>query len=137
VGGGFSAVMLTGLAGQLVAAFVPIGGNSAAHQVHTTSALILGASLPLLMWRFAAGQGGGPWRRLAYRLFWAEAAACVVGLSGLVAAPVAEILPGAVFHLWVLIVTGVVIIRPAGPTPAAATARPSRAGARVAPLSPR
>src|SRR5215213_8722973 len=46
---GFSVAMLVGLAGQLVAAFVPIGGDSVAHRVHTASALVLGASLPVLM----------------------------------------------------------------------------------------
>ncbi len=104
---GFSLAMLAGLAGQMVAAFVPIGGDPAAHRVHTTSALVLGASLPLLMWRFAAGQPPGPRRRLSYGFFWAELAACVTGvyLSALMVAPLAEILPGAVFHAWILTVT--------------------------------
>ena len=77
---GFSVAMLVGLAGQLVAAAVPIGGNGPAHRIHTTFALVLGVSLPVLMWRFAAAQPAGTWRRLAYRLFWLEAAACAVGL---------------------------------------------------------
>lgn len=104
---GFSAAMLTGLAGQVVAAFVPIGGDRAAHQVHTFSALVLGASLPVLMWRFAAGQPAGRWRQVSYALFWAEMAACAAGLwlSARVVAPLAEILPGTVFHLWVVTVT--------------------------------
>lgn len=107
VGRGFSLVMLAGLAGQVVAAFVPIGGDPGTHRIHTTSALVLGISLPLLMWRFAAGQAPGPWRRLTYGLFFAEAAACAVGvyLSGRMVAPVAEILPATVFHIWVLVVT--------------------------------
>ena len=98
---GFSVAMLAGLVGQMVAAFVPIGGDPAAHRIHTTFALALGISLPLLMWRFAAGQEPGPWRRLAYRLFWAEAAACAAGLylSARSIAPVAEILPGIAFHI--------------------------------------
>jgi hypothetical protein len=104
---GFSLAMLAGLAGQMVAAFLPIGGDHVVHRVHTTSALLLGVSLPLLMWRFAAGQPPGPWRRLCYRLFWAEAVACAVGLylSARMVAPVAEIVPGAVFHAWVFTVT--------------------------------
>ena len=104
---GFSLAMLAGLAGQMVAAFVPIGGAPAAHRVHTTSALVLGASLPLLMWRFAASQPPGPWRRLNYGLCWAELAACALGvcLSALSVAPLAEIVPGAVFHTWVFTVT--------------------------------
>lgn len=107
VSAGFSLVMLVGLAGQMVAAFAPIGGDPAVHRIHTTSALILGVSLPLLMWRFAAAQPRGPWRRLAYGLFWAEAVACVVGLylSARMVAPVAEILPGSVFHVWVVVLT--------------------------------
>ncbi|HEV2071494.1 MAG TPA: DUF998 domain-containing protein [Acidimicrobiales bacterium] len=103
----FSAAMLVGLAGQVVAALVPIGGNGVAHQVHTRAALVLGASLPLLMWRFAASQPAGAWRRRCYGLFWAEVAAVGVGLhlSARMVAPVAEILPAAVFHLWILAVT--------------------------------
>lgn len=107
VSSGFSAAMLGGLAGQVVAAFVPIGGDLGAHRVHTTSALVLGASLPLLMWRFAAGQPPGRWRQVSYGLFWVEVVACVAGLwlSARSVAPLAEILPGTVFHLWVVIVT--------------------------------
>jgi len=107
VSAGFSLAMLVGLAGQMVAAFVPIGGAPTVHRIHTTSALILGLSLPLLMWRFAAGQPPGTWRRLAYRLFWLEALACAVGLylSSRMIAPVAEILPASVFHAWIFAVT--------------------------------
>ena len=104
---GFSVAMLVGLAGQVVAAFVPIGGDPTDHRIHTASALVLGVSLPLLMWRFAAGQPSGSWRRLAYGLFWAEAAACAAGLylSARSIAPLAEILPGTVFHVWIVVVT--------------------------------
>ncbi|MEA2687014.1 MAG: hypothetical protein QOE93_2209 [Actinomycetota bacterium] len=118
----FSVVMLAGLAGQMVAAFVPIGGDPTAHRIHTWCALALGISLPLLMWRFAAAQRPGRWRRLAYRLFWADVAACVVGLylSSRRIAPVAEIVPGIVYQAWVVTVT----LRgndrdrsPAGPAP--------------------
>jgi hypothetical protein len=107
VGRGFSTAMLGGLVGQVVAAVVPIGGNGTAHKVHTTFALLLGASLPILMWRFAAAQLPGPWRRVAYALFWAEVAACAVGfyLSSRSVAPLAEILPAAVFHGWIATVT--------------------------------
>ncbi|MGH9263869.1 MAG: hypothetical protein ACRD1D_04185 [Acidimicrobiales bacterium] len=107
VSAGFSLAMLVGLAGQLVAAFVPIGGDRTVHGIHTASALVLGASLPLLMWRFAAAQPPGPWRRRSYAFFWAEAAACAGGLSlsALSVAPVAEILPAAVFHAWIVTVT--------------------------------
>ena len=103
----FSVAMLVGMVGQLVAAVVPIGGNGLAHRVHTTSALVLGASLPVLMWGFAAAQRRGPWRRLSYGLFWAEVAACAVGLwlSARSVAPLAEILPAVVFHVWIVAVT--------------------------------
>lgn len=103
----FSVAMLVGLAGQVVAALVSISGDGAGHRVHTTAALVLGASLPLLMWRFAAGQPTGGWRRLSYGLFWLEAAAVTLGLhlSARMVAPVAEILPAAGFHLWILVLT--------------------------------
>ena len=104
---GFSVAMLTGFAGQLVAAFVPIGGDPTLHRIHTTSALVLAASLPIFMWRFAASQVPGPWRRLTYAFFWAELAACAGGLllSAANLAPAAEILPAAVFHAWIVTVT--------------------------------
>ena len=107
VGSGFSATMCVGLAGQVVAGLVPIGGNGLSHSVHTTSALVLGASLPVFMWRFAAGQRRGRWRRATYALFWAEVVACGAGLylSGRGVAPVAEVLPAAVFHLWIATLT--------------------------------
>lgn len=106
-GTGFSAAMLVGMAGQTVAAFVPLNGPAGSHRVHTTSALVLGASLPVLMWRFAAGQPAGPWRRFCYGLFWVETLACATGLylSSRHVATLAEILPGAVFHVWVIAVT--------------------------------
>lgn len=112
----FSVAMLVGLAGQAVAALVPIGGDGAGHRVHTKAALVLGASLPLLMWRFAASQPAGAWRRLTYGLFWVEAAAVAVGLhlSARMVAPVAEILPAAAFHLWIVAVT---VSPPAYPLP--------------------
>lgn len=104
---GFSVAMLAGLAGQAVAAFVPISGGPLAHRVHTVAALTLGASLPVLMWRFALTQQRGPWRRLVKRLALAEGAACAVGvaLSRLSVAPLAEILPAACFHVWIAVLT--------------------------------
>lgn len=71
------------------------------------AALTLGASIPVLMWRFAADQPPGAWRRWCYRLFWLEAAACVAGimLSRNQVAPLAEILPALAFHAWVALVT--------------------------------
>lgn len=104
---GFSIAMLAGLAGQAVAAIVPIHGSPLEHRVHTVAALTLGASLPVLMWRFVTTQPRGPWRRLVRRLALAEAAACAVGvvLSRLSVAPLAEILPAACFHAWIAVLT--------------------------------
>ncbi len=103
----FSFAMLAGLAGQLVAAVVPINGGVAAQRVHTVAALTLGVSLPVLMWRFAVAQPPGRWRRVARRLFWAEAVAVAMGvlLSRNAVAPLAEILPAAVFHAWIVVLT--------------------------------
>jgi hypothetical protein len=104
----FSVAMVGGMAAQFVAAFVPIeGGGSSASRVHTVAALVLGGSIPVLMWRFAAAQPPGPLRRTMGLLAGLELAACVVGVSlsrGGVA-PLAEILPAAVFHVWVATLT--------------------------------
>ena len=104
----FSVAMVGGMAAQLVAAFVPIeGGGAPASLVHTVAALVLGGSIPVLMWRFAAAQPPGPLRRAAGNLARAELAACVLGvwLSRGGVAPLAEIVPAAVFHLWVATLT--------------------------------
>lgn len=103
----FSVAMLVGMGGQFIAGVVPIGGTGTASRIHVAAALTLGASIPLLMWRFAAEQSPGDWRRWCYRLFWLEAAACATGitLSQNQVAPLAEILPALAFHAWVAMVT--------------------------------
>lgn len=103
----FYVAMFVGMSGQFVAGVVPIGGAGTASRVHVVAALILGASIPLLMWRFAANQPPGEWRRRCYALFWLEAAACAAGitLSQNHVAPLAEILPALAFHVWVAMVT--------------------------------
>ncbi len=102
-----SVAMLVGMCGQFVAGVVPIGGTGTASRVHVAAALTLGASIPVLMWRFAADQPPGAWRRWCYGLFWLEVAACAMGiaLSRSQVAPLAEILPALAFHAWVAIVT--------------------------------
>ena len=103
----FLLAFLVGLVGQVVAAVVPLSGPGASPAVHTTGGLVLGISLPVLMGCFAAGQRRPSWRHLSWALFWLEAAACVVGvlLSQSMRAPVAEAVPAAAFHLWILTVT--------------------------------
>ena len=104
---GFLAVFLVGQAGQAVVAVVSIAGHGTSHAVHTSAGILLGLSLPLLMWRFAAGQPQGVWRRQSYGLMWLEVAASVVGvaLSRAGLATMAEVVPALGFHLWVIVVT--------------------------------
>ena len=104
---GFFGVFLVGMAGQAVVATVSIAGEGALHAIHTTGGIVLGLSLPLLMWRFAAGQPSGRWRRQSYGLMWLEVAGVVAGvaLSRAGRAVMAEVLPAIVFHLWVFVVT--------------------------------
>ena len=106
-GPAFSFAMLGGMACQVTAAVVPIDGGGAATRAHTIAALALGLSLPVLMWTFAASQPPGRWRRSAWILFAVEVAAGAAGvlLSRLAVAPLAEILPAAGFHLWIIVVT--------------------------------
>lgn len=104
----FLAVFLTGLVGQVVAAVVLLTGPGPSHAVHTVGGLVLGASLPVLMWRFAAGLPARSRRRAwGYGLCGLELVACVVGvgLSASGRAPIAEIVPALGFHLWVGVVT--------------------------------
>lgn len=107
VGAAFTIAMAVGMVGQLIAGILPIGGDGWVSRTHVISALVLGASIPVLMWRFAADQPPGAWRARCYRLFWLEALACAAGivLSHRHVAPLAEILPALAFHLWVFVVT--------------------------------
>lgn len=104
---GFLTVFLVGMAGQAVVAVVPLDSAGAGHALHTTSGIVLGLSLPLLMWRFAAGLTPGAERRLASSLMAAEATGCVVGivLSTAGVAALAEVVPAVLFHLWIVVVT--------------------------------
>ncbi|MBW3575068.1 MAG: DUF998 domain-containing protein [Actinobacteria bacterium] len=104
---GFFVVFLIGMVGQAVVATVSIGGEGASHTVHTAGGIVLGLSLPLLMWRFAAAQSPGPWRRQSYGLTWLEVAGVVAGvaLSRARRAVIAEAVPAVVFHLWIIVVT--------------------------------
>jgi hypothetical protein len=121
-GRGFLAAFLVGQAGQAIAAVVPIDGAGAAHEVHTTAGIVLGLSLPVLMWRFAAGQRPGHRRSWAYGLLWLEVAACVVGvtLSRAMWAALAEAVPATGFHLWIVVVTAWAPSVPPAPSPASA-----------------
>ena len=110
----FLVVTLIGLVGQVVAAVVPLSDaaygplpGGVARDVHVAGGLVLGASLPLLMWRFAAGQSPGRRRARSYALCGLEVAACVAGvvLSRGGRAPIAEIVPAWGFHLWIVVVT--------------------------------
>lgn len=79
LGGSFSFLMLAGMAGQFVAAVVPIGGNDIGATIHVVAALILGGSIPAFLWRFAADLPAGGWRRICYALFAVDLTACAVG----------------------------------------------------------
>ncbi|MDQ6837242.1 MAG: DUF998 domain-containing protein [Actinomycetota bacterium] len=123
----FLAAFLIGLVGQVVAAVVLLSGPGASHTVHTVGGLVLGASLPILMWRFAAGIPPGSPRRHrveAYGLCWVELGACLVGvgLSASMRAPLAEIVPALAFHLWVVVITIWSTTAPPGPGRSAAGA---------------
>lgn len=122
----FLVAFLAGLAGQVVAALVLLTGPGPSHGVHTVAGLVLGASLPALMWRFAAGLSGPGARRRrleSYALCWLEVAACAVGLllSASGRAPIAEIIPALAFHLWVAVVTVWSTAPPTGPERESAT----------------
>lgn len=102
----FLAVFIIGMAGQAVVAVVSIAGHGASHAVHTCAGIVLGLSLPLLMWRFAASQPAGRWRRQSFGVMGLEVAACVAGvvLSRLHRATGAEMVPAVVFHSWIVAV---------------------------------
>ncbi len=104
---GFLTVFLVGMAGQAVVATVSVAGHGASHDVHTTAGIILGLSLPVLMWRFAAAQPPGPWRKKSYAMMWVSVVSTVVGvaLSGARRAGIAEVVPAIAFHLWIVLVT--------------------------------
>ncbi len=135
VGRAFAAAMAIGMVGQTVAGILPIGGDGWVSRVHVISALVLGASIPVLMGCFAADQAPGAWRVRCWQLFGLEAAACGVGivLSQAHIAPVAEILPATAFHLWVVVVT--LAAPPPQPRPAGGAADQPSTVSRVARMS--
>jgi hypothetical protein len=104
---GFLGIFVVGMAGQAVVAVVPLTDRGTSHDVHVTAGILLGLSLPLFIWRFAAALAPGPARRRAYALLWVEVAACTAGvlLSRAGLAFVAEVVPAVGFHLWVVLVT--------------------------------
>jgi len=118
----FAVLFVAGMVGQLVAGVVPIGPAGTSDPVHVSAALVLGAAIPVFLWRFAASQSGGPWRRTCWRLFGLQLAATAVGvgLSQRHVAPLAEVVPAAFFHLWVLVLTvhdpGVGVVAELDPT---------------------
>ncbi len=101
--------MLIGLAGQVATAIIPYYGSVLAHRIHTSTALILAFSLPLLMWRFAANQPAGELRRTSYALLWLELVLFGIGtyLFSIyrMAAPLAQILPAIAYHAWIITLT--------------------------------
>lgn len=103
----FLIVFVLAMAGQVVVALVPIDGAGARHGVHTMAGLVLGGCLPVLMWRFAAGQEAGRWRRAAISLVGLEFVGTVVGiaLSRSMRAPLAEVAAAFGFHVWTIVVT--------------------------------
>jgi hypothetical protein len=103
----FLVVFTVGMAGQAVVAVVSIAGPGASHAIHTSAGIVLGLSLPVLMWRFAAGQPPGRWRRQSYGVMWLEVAGGVAGiaLSRAGRATIAEVVPAVVFHLWIILVS--------------------------------
>src|SRR5688500_14013470 len=107
VGRAFVVVMVTAMVGQLVAGVVPIGEPGESRPVHVIAGLVLGGLIPVFLLLYAAGQRRGRWRRTAFRLAAAQAAATVVGigLSRQGLAALAEILPALLFHGWVVAVT--------------------------------
>ena len=119
---GFLAAFLTGQAGQVVAAVVPIDSPGLGGDLHTTAGIVLGLSLPVLMWRFAAGQAPGARRSRAYVLTWVEVGAVVAGvlLSRAMRAPLAEAVPAAGFHLWIGVVTAWLSTAAPAPSPGSA-----------------
>ena len=104
---GFLTVFLLGMACQVIVAAVPISAAGLSHDIHVAAGILLGLSLPILMWRFAAVQVPGRWRTQCYVLMWLEVAACFGGvtLSRAGRASLAEALPACLFHLWIIVVT--------------------------------
>ncbi|HET7487221.1 MAG TPA: DUF998 domain-containing protein [Acidimicrobiales bacterium] len=96
----FLPVFVAGMAGQAVVATVSVAGPW--HGLHVAAGLLLGASLPVALGLFAHGSDGRRWAVLA----WVEAGACAAGvaLSRAHLGVLAEAVPAAGFHLWVLLV---------------------------------
>jgi hypothetical membrane protein len=106
VGRGFAPLLATGMIGQLIAGIVAIGPAGQSNPLHVVAGLVLGGTVPVFLWRYSVAQRAGRWRRTAMLLFVAQATATLVGivLSRLGVAALAEIVPAAGFHVWILMV---------------------------------
>lgn len=102
----FLAALYVGQVGQIVAGLVPYGDKQPAKTIHTIAAFVLAFTLPILMWRFAAAQKSNNLRASAYKIMCLELAAFVVGIGWFAffmkGAPIGQILPAVVFHVWIL-----------------------------------
>jgi hypothetical membrane protein len=103
----FAPLMVTAMAGQIVAGVVPIGDGDESAPVHVIAGLVLGGLIPVFLCVFALSQRPRSWRQTAFGLFVAQATGTMTGvvLSRMGVAALAEIIPALAFHAWVIVVT--------------------------------
>lgn len=110
----FLVFLIIGQLGQLITAVSPYGHREPMRFIHTIAAFTLAFSLPFLINTFRLSQRSSTRYQLFTWLFNIELACFIVGISLFVftkgIAPLGEALPALGFHLWVIVVTYVMII---------------------------
>ncbi len=99
---------------QIIAAVVPDTNNSPYKIVHTVAAFILAISLPFLIREFARSQSGKRRSKIYNRLSHLEQLTFVIGIGLFIftsgVAPLGEALPAVGFHIWIIVLTFLILI---------------------------
>ncbi|GAC1387509.1 MAG: hypothetical protein NVS1B7_0810 [Candidatus Saccharimonadales bacterium] len=92
---------------QIVVGFVPVQGSMLDHHIHTVAGLLLGLSLPVLIWLFARANRHAVFYQQAHIFSYVELGLCLIGivLSRNTIGPLAEILAAGGFHAWIIWIT--------------------------------
>ncbi len=97
---------LTGQAGQVIAALVPISSETDLGQIHTPAAFTLAFSFPLLIAAFTLSQKRVQYRKLYCWLLVFELVTFAIGIGSFIftrgAAPLGEIVTALGFHIWII-----------------------------------
>ena len=102
-----------GQTGQIITAIIPDTPHTTFRLIHTIAAFTLAFSLPLLIREFAISQKDSKYSNIYHGLYRFELVTFAIGIGLFVftngVAPLGEILPTFGFHLWIIVVSCILI----------------------------